>query len=88
MCFFASVQQHATMLESNIGSCQFCKSQGTVDLVEQYKKHFWFGMIPSEANVDRLAVCRQCGKMVKEVYYTLRDGDKEEHVPMVKGEVA
>lgn len=45
----------------------------TVDLIEHYSEWHAFGLIPAGSSTDRLVACRQCGKIVKENYYTLRN---------------
>jgi hypothetical protein len=52
----------------NIGACQFCSSKDIVDLVDQHSKRFWFGIVPTQDNLERLALCKLCEKMVKEAY--------------------
>jgi hypothetical protein len=66
-----------------------------VDLLQQNSKWYLLGMIPTEEKVERLAFCNQCGKMVKEVYYSLRDSQEvtspssdEENVPVAEAQLA
>jgi len=72
MFFCANVQRHSRLLEHDIGDCQFCSGTTTVDLIEQRSKWYLFGIIPTKEGVEQVALCRQCGRAVKEAYYTLR----------------
>eukprot|EP00980_Cylindrotheca_fusiformis_P018870 scaffold6299_cov107-Cylindrotheca_fusiformis.AAC.6 len=74
MCFFANVQRTSNLLESSIGTCQFCGTSSSVDLIEQTSQWYLFGVCPTEEKVDRIVCCNQCGRIVKEAYYTMRDG--------------
>jgi hypothetical protein len=88
MFIFASSQRGVHVVESSVGPCQFCSSPAAVDVVEYRTKTWWFGFIPTEEQVDRMAVCRQCKKSIKEVYYTMRGTSKmNEDPPMVEGKV-
>jgi hypothetical protein len=84
MCFFVSIQHRNYLLESSIGACQFCGAKASVDLVDQYTKWYIFGFLPTEEKVERLASCKQCGKIVKEAYYTLRNNIESTSPPSVE----
>lgn len=86
MCFFANVERSSSLLESSIGSCQFCGSSSSVDLVQQTSHWFLFGIFPTEPKTERIVSCSQCGKIVKESYYTLRDQQGETELPSAKPE--
>jgi hypothetical protein len=86
MCFFVSTQHRCNLLESSIGACQFCGAKASVDLVDQYTKWYIFGLFPTEEKVERLASCKQCGKIIKEAYYTLRNDSTSS--PSVEDNVA
>ena len=90
MFFFASSERSVQVLESGVGPCQFCSAPSAVDIVEYRTKQWWFGLIPSDEQVDRMAVCRQCRRSIKEVYYNLREKSKQEEdfIPMVEGKLA
>eukprot|EP00980_Cylindrotheca_fusiformis_P018868 scaffold6299_cov107-Cylindrotheca_fusiformis.AAC.4 len=88
MFFFANVQRTSNLLESSIGPCPSCGTASSVDLVEQTSKWFLFGVWPTEEKVDRIVCCKQCGKILKEAYYNMRDGqgdEKNEPVILVLG---
>jgi hypothetical protein len=87
MFIFASSQRGVHVIESGVGPCQFCSSPAAVDVVEYRTKTWWFGLIPTEEQVYHMAVCRQCRKSIKEVYYTLRESSKNEEIPMAEGQV-
>ena len=77
MCFFFTTsEQQTSLLESSIGPCQFCGGKGTVSLVEQRSKWYYFGLVPSSEYVEQLALCSQCGKCIKAVHYHLREQAK------------
>ena len=88
MCFFFSSDRGVHAVESNVGPCQFCSSPASVDLVEYRTKTWWFCFIPTEEHVERMVVCRICGWSIKEVYYTMREKQMEESIPIVEAKVA
>ena len=69
---FASTQKHSNQVESSVGPCQFCHQPDSVDIVEYQTKTFWFGVFPTEGQLERLAVCRICRQSIREVHYHLR----------------
>lgn len=71
---FANIHKHSNTVEHNVGPCQFCHNPGnSVDIVEQHSQTNLFGLFPTKEQVNRLAICRKCGKSIKEVYYTMRN---------------
>jgi DNA-directed RNA polymerase subunit RPC12/RpoP len=82
--FFANVQRGIDTVEQRVGRCPFCSTPAAVDILEYHTQTFWFGLIPSKDQVDRMAVCRYCGKSIKEAYYTMSDKPKNEDIPMVE----
>lgn len=79
------------ILERSIGSCPFCHASGTMDLVQQNSQSFIFGLIPTKEQVERLAVCRKCRKMVREAHYNLRESQQslgdDKNVAVVEAQV-
>ena len=91
MFFCASIHRSSMILERSIGSCPFCHASGTMDLVQQNSKSFIFGLIPTNEQVERLAVCRKCRKMVREAHYNLRESQQslgdDKNVAVVEAQV-
>jgi hypothetical protein len=90
MCFFASVQRESNLIESSVGPCQFCGSQGSVDLVQERAKWYLYGCFPTSVSVEELAICSKCQKSIKAVHYNLRvmkGGQEGGFKDDVKGEV-
>jgi len=68
---FATMHENRVLVESNIGPCQFCSaSQNTVNVEEHHSQTVFFGLFPAKEVVHRLAVCHNCGRSIKEEYYS------------------
>ena len=92
MCFFASVQRESNLIESSVGPCQFCGSQGSVDLVQERAKWYLYGCFPTSVSIEELAICGRCRKSIKAVHYNLRvlkggEGEGAGFKDVVEGEV-
>jgi hypothetical protein len=89
MCLSASVQRESNLIESSVGPCQFCGSQGSVDLVQERAEWYIYGCFPTSVSVEELAICSKCRKRIRAVHYNLRamKGGQGGFKDVVKGEV-
>lgn len=85
--FFASTEKRIHLVETSVGRCQFCSVPACVDIEEHRSRTWWFGFIPTNQHIERMAICRQCGRRIKEVYYTMRESTKDMTIPVVDGKV-
>ena len=66
---FVSGSKSTSILEKNVGNCQFCGGTDTVDVMQQTVENKLFGIFPVQPQIHRLAKCRTCKKSIKEEYY-------------------
>lgn len=57
------------VLETQIGNCQFCSAENSVDLIQQTSDIKLFGLFQMTPQIHRIAKCRKCQRVVKEEYY-------------------
>ena len=58
-----------SVLDTEIGNCQFCQAESSVDLIQQTSETKLFGLFKMTPQVHRIAKCRKCHKGIKEDYY-------------------
>jgi len=58
-----------SLLEKEVGDCQFCSGTNTVDILQQTEEQKFFGLFPMQPQIHRLAKCNVCKKSIKEEYY-------------------
>ena len=66
--FFGSSNRSNTVLQSNIGPCQFCQ-HGKVDLLESRRQFWIWCCIPTKPTSYEMVKCRSCRKIIKAEYY-------------------
>ena len=77
---FVSTKRSVHLVEACVGPCQFCKAQLSVNIVERRSTKLLFCFIPIMVIVNRMAVCRSCGRSIRAAQYTMRESvqDKEQ----------
>ena len=77
-----------TIIDAQIGNCQFCHASDCVDLIEQRSETKLFGLFQMKPQIHRIAKCRKCGRVVKEEYYQGRTKPIAQAAAIVEGDTA